>query len=468
VYTAGHSYQLLTKEQVDRIYFSALRILADMGMQIENQSLLQALAEAGLPVDLPSQRVRFPVAWVEDWIAGCEPYDWENQVPRLSASAGIYHSKLQDPFQRSLVAWDETRLARYIALARSLPQVGSAAMLGSRIACLPALEPLYERFYAWKWGAHEGGSISLDEICPYLYEFYQVASQFRRQPLQEVFHATVYLIPALKLGWHEAYQVDYFRQRGLRVGIGGSMLTLGANSPVTLAGAVSLNLAEQLALRIVDWALFGVRSLAVFCSIAPLDMRTTIRPFGRPEMAVANLMTAQVARHLRAAFSGHAGLADAKLPSVEAGYQKALSAIPTLLAGGNLWMDAGLLGIDEVCSPIQMILDNEFLSALKYFTRFQPVDDDTIALEMILVAGPGGSYVAEEHTASHFRQALWQPSLWSREMLAVWEMNGSRLDIDRAAEQACAVSEGDPLIEGPFLKALQVVIHHAQEGLTRA
>ncbi len=465
MYITGHPYQVLSTEQVKRIYHSALQILAEMGMQIENENLLRSLSEAGLPIDLSTLRVRFPIEWVEDWINGCDLYDWENQVPRITASAGVYYGKVQDPISHQLVFWNEERLAQYITLARSLPHIGSAAMLGCRVECVAALEPLYERIYAWKWGAYEGGSIALDEICPYLFELYQVASHYRQKPVQEVFHATVYLIPALRLGRHEAYQVDYFRKKNLRVGIGGSMLTMGANAPVTLAGAVTLNLAEQLALRILDWVFFEIRSLWLYSSIAQLDMRTTIRPFGRPEMPVANLMTAQVARYLRAAFSGHAGLTDAKLPSAEAGYQKALSAIPTLLAGGSLWMDAGLLGIDEVCSPIQMILDNEFISALKYFTRDMQVDEETIGLEMILAAGPGGSYVAEEHTTRHFRHSLWQPGIWSREMLGVWEMYGSRLDVDKAADQASQVKIGKPEISEDFLQALQQVINQARTGL---
>ena len=114
-----------------------------------------------------------------------------------------------------------------------------------------------------------------------------------------------------------------------------------------------------------------------------MDMRTAIRPYGRPEMAITNVMTAQLARHLGASFAGHGGLSDAKRPSVEAGAQKALTAIPTLLAGGHLWLDAGLLAIDEVCSPIQMVLDNEFISVLKHLVRPFAVDEEAVGLDTI-------------------------------------------------------------------------------------
>ncbi len=465
MHVAGQPYAILKQDEIERIHHSALRILEEMGMEICHPALLGRLAEIGLPVDREAQRVRFPSSWVESWIAEAEKCDWENLVPNITASAGIYYSQYQDPATRTLVPWTEQRLAQYIALARRLPNVGSATLLGSRFEDLPGREALYERYYAWKWGASEGGSILQDELCPALLELYQAAASHRSQPVQDLFHATVYLVPALKLGRHEAYQVAYFWERDLRVGIGSSMLTMGANAPVTLAGSVTLNLAEQLALRILDWALWGDRRLSIYSSIAPLDMRTLIRPFGRPEMAIANLMTAQIARYYGANYSGHGGLTDAKLPSAEAGYQKALSAVSLLMAGGSLWMDAGLLAIDEVASPVQMVIDNEFLDSLKWFTREFDVEDEAIGLETILAAGPGGSYAAEMHTASHFRKELWQPALWAREMLGVWMAKGSKLDADKAAEFAMSVEPMQPQISEEFDRdILDIILKVKSDG----
>ena len=313
-------------------------------------------------------------------------------------------------------------------------------MLGCRLPVPGPLEPLYERYYCWKYGAREAGSIHLDELCPYLLELYQVLADERKLPLAQVFRGTVYLVPPLKLGRHEAYQVAYFWERGLRVHIG-DMYAMGASAPVTLAGAVTLNLAEQLALRILDCALFGERRLHLGASISVMDMRSTIYPYGRPEMAIANLMTAQLARYYGASFSGHAGLSDAKLPSVEAGAQKALTAIPTLLAGGDLWLDAGLLSIDEVFSPIQMVLDNEFLSALKRFVYEFEISEEAIGLETIIEAGPGGHFLDKQHTVDHFRDEHWQPAIWSRQMVRPWMEDGCRLDVDKARAMVLEIQQ---------------------------
>jgi len=468
MHTAGHPYPLMTDPEARLIQDSALHILSEMGMEIQSQRLLKVMAEAGLPVNFQTERVWFPIPFMEDFIAQAEKHDWETSQPEVSASAGVYHSLYHDPATDQLVPWSEEKLAFYCALARQMPFVGTASMLGSRIPGTGWLEPLYERYYSWKHGAQEGSSIWLDELCPYLLELYQARASDVQQPVEDIFQGTVYLVPALKLGKHEAYQVAYFRDHNLQVQIGGSMLTMGASAPVTLAGAVTLNLAEQLALRILDWALFGKRQLLINASIAVMDMRTTIRPFGRPEMVMANLMTAQIARKLGAAFSGHAGLTDSKLPSVESGAQKALSAVPTLMAGGNVWVDAGLLGIDEVCSPIQLILDNELLSALTQFTKDYEISADTVGLGTILEAGPGGQYLDQRHTAGHFRQEHWNPAIWSRQMLRSWIDEGSKLDVDKAREIAWEVQNHFQPYEGlsPTLeKELTKIIEKAREAV---
>jgi trimethylamine---corrinoid protein Co-methyltransferase len=466
MHAAGHAYSVLNPAEMDTIHRGAMRILGEMGMQIEHAGLLSVLAEAGFMVDFQAQRVRFPTALVERFLAEADKHDWENSKPRLGATAGLYHGRFHDPESGELVAWDEQRMAYYFRLARRLPNVGSALMLGCRLENAGTLEPLYERLMCWKYGAQEGSSIYLDELCPYLYDFYQARASALDKPVADVFRGTVYLVPAMKLGRHEAHQVAYFREHGLKVGIGG-MMAMGANAPVTLAGAATLNLAEQLALRMLDWAWFGEKRLHLGGSISVMDMRTMIYPYGRPEMALANMLLAQMARYYGASCSGHAGLSDAKLPSVEAGYQKALTAIPTLLACGSLWMDAGLLSIDEICSPVQLVLDNEFLGALRRFTVELAVDEESIGIETILATGPGGHYLDKDHTVRYLRAEHWQPSIWSQEMLMPWLEGPRKLDADRARDIALTIraEPEETFMEADLERDLLGIISRAQKTL---
>lgn len=471
MFAAGHAYELLSPAELEIIHRQALLVLAQMGMQIENRQLLEALGDFGLTVDMDSERVRFPTAFVEEYLEKAVKYEWETATPTVGGSAGVYHGRYHDPLSNELVPWTQDRLVFYFRLARELSHIDGAKMLGCRLPVPAQLEPLYERYYCLKYGAGDSGTIFLDALCPYLLEYYQAVAEAQKQPMNQVFRGTVYLVPPLKLGRNEANQVAYFWERGLRVRIG-DMYAMGATAPVTIAGAVTLNLAEHIALCILNWVLFSDMRLRLGGSISVMDMRTTIYPYGRPEMALANLMTAQLARHYGAAYSGHAGLSDAKLPSVEAGAQKALTAIPTLLACGGLWMDAGLLSIDEVCSPIQLVLDNEFLSCLSRFACEFEISEERIGLDTILNAGPGGHYLDKMHTVKHLRSEHWQPEIWSRQMLQPWLDSDHSLDVDRARDRVLAIQQAaqEPasFLSSSLEHEILSIIDHARRGLVDA
>ena len=401
-------------------------------MWIENVEILRRLEERGGKVDYVSQRVRYPPEVVERFLADSEKLDWDTLTPTVTASSGVYSGLYHEPGSSELAPWTEERLATYFALARALPNVDGASMLGCPLGVTPQLGPLYERYYCWKYGARESGTIHLDELCPYIHELYQLRAQQLGKPLGDVFRGTLYLVPPLKLGRHEAHQFLYFWERGLQVQIG-DMYAMGATSPVTLAGSIALSLAEQFAVGILQRAFFGSTCFGLNSSISVMDMRTMIYPYGRPEMALTNMAVAQMARYYALPFSGHAGLSDAKLPSCEVGAQKALTAIPTLLAGGRAHLDVGLLSIDEVCSPVQMILDDEFCGALRHLCAEFGSSEEELALDLIDEVGPGGNFMATEHTARRFRREHWEPRVWSRQMLAPWLASGRQLDVDAAA-----------------------------------
>lgn len=465
----NHAYDILSSAEIGLIHAGALRILDEMGMQIQNHRLLEACASAGLPVDFDSQRVRFPPAYVENFIAEAEKSNWENASPAIDGRAGVYNSLYHDPETGQLVPWTEERLAFYFALAGAQPNINGARMLGSRIGGPALLEPLYERYYCWKYGARESGSIYMDEVCPHLLELYQALASQRGVPVQEVFRAAVFLVPPFKLGIHEAYQLAYFWERGLRVSVS-DMFAMGMSAPVTLAGAVTLNLAEHFALRILEYVLYGSRRLHLGSVITAVDMRTTIFPFGRPEITFTNLMTAQLARYYGASFIGFGGLTDAKMPSAEAGMQKVLTALPVIMVGGDLWTDPGLLAMDEVCSPIQLILDNEYIGILKRFMYEFQVTDETLAIETILKAGPAGNFLSSRHTANHYRDELWQPSIWTRQMLSAWQNNGAKLDVDMARERIAefkAHTSLIPAIPEDLDRDLLGVIGRARKAIVR-
>jgi trimethylamine--corrinoid protein Co-methyltransferase len=53
------------------------------------------------------------------------------------------------------------------------------------------------------------------------------------------------------------------------------------------------------------------------------------------------------------------------------------------------------------------------------------VDDDTLALDAIAEAGPGGHFFGVEHTMSRYQEAFYQPLLSDRRNFETWQEAGA-------------------------------------------
>ena len=68
---------------------------------------------------------------------------------------------------------------------------------------------------------------------------------------------------------------------------------------------------------------------------------------------------------------------------------------------------------------------DEVISRVKFLLRGLDSSAEQLAVEAIRRVGPGGSFLGDEHTASHFRNS-WQPSLSDFNSYSAWEEAGSK------------------------------------------
>ena len=425
----------LNDKEIDAILAAAFEILEKAGVQVENDKMLRKFAESSTEVDFASKRVFFCKSFVEKYLAGI---DKTKIIPRdleFTASAEIYQGYFLDPEDDKFKEWNEERLLKYVKAARGLKNISGIYMLGCPLIEIPPnMQPLYEKLYCWKYGISGGNAIWDISMCGPIHEMFEVYAAETGKNIRDLFNGTVYIISPLKLGSVEAEQFVYFYERGLRVHVGANG-SLGGGYPVTLAGGLATHLAEILFVGILNHTFFGENNLDMGCSVSVTDMSTGALQYGRPEKSIANIAMAQIARRIGVWFGGHSGLSDAKVPGSEAGVQKAMSTIFTAMACGHANIAAGLLSTDEVFSPVQMIIDDEITGTLKRIAQGMEVSKETIGLETILEEGPGGSFIATDHTAENFRSSLWMPAIWSKTMFNMWDADGRRNDIDKAREK---------------------------------
>lgn len=441
-----NGFKVLNDKEILQIIDTAMHILEKSGVWVENVSMLDRLAEFGGKADYDKQRIYFEKRLIEQFISKRKKAKWDQRPVSFTAAVEIFQGYFLDPADDSYKQWDQKSFLNYIKVAKGLKNISGIYLLGCPVKEVPLQQqPLYEKLYCWKYGITGGEAIWNTALCPQILELFKVYSDEIGKDIKDVFNGRVYLISPLKFGRVETEQFMYFYEKGLkpRVGYNGA---LGAAYPATIAGGLALQLAENFFVSIINKTFYNEDEFSIGTSISATDMSTGAFQYGRPEKNISNVAMSQIARFLGVEFSGHCGLSDAKVPGCEAGMQKVSSAIFNAIAGGNGHIAAGLLSSDEVFSPIQMIFDDEITGAFKHVCNGVEVNEETLALESIIEEGPGSNFLATEHTAMNFREALWQPSVWSKSMFGQWDSKGRKNDTDIAKEKYFKLIKNDSLL----------------------
>ena len=100
--------------------------------------------------------------------------------------------------------------------------------------------------------------------------------------------------------------------------------------------------------------------------------------------------------------------------------------IAAAFSGANLIHDVGYLEDGLAGSYEQLVLTDEIIGMVKRFITGVIVNDNTLALDVIEKVGPGGNFLAEDHTYSNFKSEMFKPKLIDRSVYANWKAAGSK------------------------------------------
>jgi trimethylamine--corrinoid protein Co-methyltransferase len=203
-----------------------------------------------------------------------------------------------------------------------------------------------------------------------------------------------------------------------------SMAMAGASSPMSLAGTLSLINAEVLAGATVC-QLLNPGTPVIYGSVSSImDMRTGVMALGAPERPVINTAVVEVAHSYRMPVWVGGMSTDGKKPGEQTMMEKVMTGIPPLLAGTDILFGAALLSSAVVYSPEQLVIDNEVAGALARVRKGMKVDSETIALDAIGKAGPGGGFLGMRQTLDSFKNDVWKPRLIDRNVYDNWQRIG--------------------------------------------
>ena len=215
-----------------------------------------------------------------------------------------------------------------------------------------------------------------------------------------------------------------------------SLAIAGATGPATLAGNLALQTAEILA-GIVLTQLVREGAPVIFSgSSSNAEMRSGALSIGSPEMAMNTAATAQMARYYNLPSRSGGAVCDAKVPDAQAAYESMMSLSMAQVSGVNFVLhSAGILESYNCMSYEKFIIDDEMCGIVKRIKRGYEVNEDTLGLDVIKEAGPGGHFIDKDHTFEHFRTEFYQPQLSNRDDFDSWQASGSPQSVEAAGKK---------------------------------
>jgi trimethylamine--corrinoid protein Co-methyltransferase len=131
----------------------------------------------------------------------------------------------------------------------------------------------------------------------------------------------------------------------------------------------------------------------------------------------------------------------------QSGHEKTITGLLPALAGANLIYGLGMIEMGMTIDYGQMVMDNEFARMIKYVVQGVPVNDVTLAVDVIHHVGVGKDFLSHEHTYEHMRTQS-QAKLIDRRTREDWEASGKTDIHQRAMEEVRYILENhkpDPL-----------------------
>ncbi|ATW24711.1 hypothetical protein DCMF_07910 [Candidatus Formimonas warabiya] len=101
----------------------------------------------------------------------------------------------------------------------------------------------------------------------------------------------------------------------------------------------------------------------------------------------------------------------------------------------------GMLDSGIIMSLGQVVADADFIRMFKTVLAGVPVNEETLAVDVIHSVGIKGQYLGEEHTFRLFKQLQSVPKIMDRNNREDWKSKGSKDMAERAAEEAQRILE---------------------------
>ncbi|WP_298912586.1 trimethylamine methyltransferase family protein [uncultured Roseobacter sp.] len=435
----GGRYKPLTEADMNRIHTAALDALEHIGLADAPPTGIAYLTEAGATLG-EDGRIRFPRALVEETVAkanrsvtlmGRDPaHDLEltgHRVHYGTAGAAVHLVEADGRNYRECGVQDLHDAARIADVLENIH------FLQRPMVCRDITDNLemdLNSIYACCSGTkkHIGVSFTEPGFVPHAVEMLHMIAggedKWRERPF--ISNTNCFVVPPMKFATESCEVMEACIKAGIPILLLSAGMA-GATAPSTVAGAIVQAVAECLAGLVYVNAVQPGHPAVFGTWPFGLDLRTGAMTGGSGEQALLTSGCAQMHKFYGLPGGAAAGIADSKLPDMQAGWEQMCSNVMAGLSGLNMvyeaaGMHASLLGF---CHE-SLILGDDLIGQALRCVRGIEVTDETLALDQmreVCLGGPG-HYLGTEQTLGRMEADHVYPTYGDRTSPKEWDELG--------------------------------------------
>lgn len=444
--------QYLSKNQVEMIHEGSLGLLEKTGIEVDHEAGLKVLAEAGAKVDFQEKRVRIPPGLVVrcletvpdrftlaarnperdcPLVPGGTPFSRNGGGAdfTIDLHTGKFRPMLYADVSSYFKLMDALDGISFIApvFGHDMPVVGRDILM-LREAFANTDKPIHLRAFS-------------GETLKYMFEMAVIVAgskeALKERPIVSLLEAPISPLKFLDVTVDALWLCGEY---GIPLDVC-VMPIAGGTGPMTMAGNVQLLNTEFLAGVVISQLAHPGAPLQYAPRPMAMDMRTGFSLAGSVELGMMAAAGAQMAHFYNVPVSLHGPWTDSMTHDGQSTFERMYMTIMAALAGANVLVGAGMMQQSLVISYEQLIIDDEInRTAFRAVQGFE-IDEERLGANVISKVGPGGNFVAEEHTLKYLRGERYVPSLLYRDSREAWEASGSKTFVARAKDRALSILE---------------------------
>lgn len=472
---ASGQISILTKEETELVHENTLTILSNPGIKVGSERALSLLRDGGAEIDTGTMRASISEDMVKETVRrmpkeillGARDPKRSMRAPRrgwpfmATNGTAVYMTDLETGERRPTQGSDLLNFMRLCDAVEGLDYVWPIVTAHDGPEHMHGLNELVISMKGTTKHI-QGEAMSADEARDMVKAAAIVAGGEDALSKSPIFSVIQCPICPLEFEKGSVEAVMEFAEAGIPV-VSMSMALCGLTAPVTLASAISIVNAENLASFTISQLAKPGAPVVYSSESSVINMKTGEIHYGAREEVLIAAAVGQMAKHYGApTMVGSFGVGlHGDRPGISVDPSELVFSAMTNMSLTDF--SSGLGGLDQAkgASLEQIIIDSDIWESIREVRSDVRFDKEHFLNDLIASVGPGGNFLGVPHTIRNMRRELFLPEKGKAEVFESYRLVNDQREIVRKAKdrvkKVLATHRTDP-IDSDTSKAIDGIV----------